>query len=92
MAFRDVYKLRLYMYRTNCHDLPELSRVPKIAQGKNALVVIIWPTKSELYEIWQAKGKQFNFDEFLHLTPGNSDFSVFSYFCFFNNFLLKSHN
>ena len=54
--------------------------VPKIAQDKNTLVVIIWPTKLELYKIWQAKGKWFDFGEFLHLTPRNSDF------------LLKSQN
>ena len=33
-----------------------------------------------------------DFGEFLCLAPENSDFAIFSHFCFFNNFLLKSEN
>ena len=33
-----------------------------------------------------------DFGKFLCLAPKNSDFAIFSHYCFFNNFLLKSQN
>ena len=33
-----------------------------------------------------------DFGKFFHLAPENSDFGVFSHFCFLSNFLLKNQN
>ena len=33
-----------------------------------------------------------DFGKFLCLAPENSDIAIFSHYCFFNNFLLKSQN
>ena len=56
--------------------------MPKIAQGKNALV-----------KFGRLKGNCLILvNYFINLTPRNGEFSVFSYFCFFINFLHKSQN
>ena len=52
--------------------------------------------ESDLYEIWQAVWKRFS-DQQLSLChkvhPNFGEFvTLFSNFCFLNNFLLKSHN
>ena len=62
-------------------------------------------TVSRVHKIWLAEGKRssdqiswlchvvcLNFGEFLCLGSENSDFALFSHFCFFNNFLLKSQS
>ena len=91
--------------RIDCHGLSGLLSVPEIiAQGKKTLVEIIslgvkiawnlvdW-TEMAFWVIVIALscGTPKN-EEFLHLGPKSCIFAVYSNFCFFNNFLLKSQN